>query len=62
MANKVKSGKEVLEDFFSNIESIKGVDKSMAKALSDLYEQGKLTDRNVVNALQQLRDSNGNKN
>jgi len=55
MNEKVKSGKEVLEDFFSNIESIDGVDKEIAEALSTLYVMEKFTDRNVVNALIDLR-------
>jgi hypothetical protein len=55
MNEKVKSGKEVLEDFFSNIESIDGVDKEIAEALSTLYVMDKFTDRNVVNALIDLR-------
>lgn len=55
MNEKVKSGKEVLEDFFSNIESIDGVDKEIAEVLSTLYVMDKFTDRNVVNALIDLR-------
>lgn len=54
MENKVKSGKEILDDFFENIGSIENVDKDMAKMLSDLYMQGKLTDVNVKNELPKL--------
>jgi hypothetical protein len=54
MESKVKSGKEILDDFFENIESIVNVDKDIAKMLADLYEQGKLTDVNVKNELPKL--------
>lgn len=62
MTDKVKSGKEVLDDFFDNIQNIPNVDKSIAKLLANLYEEGKLTDINVKNELQNLREKNGNQN
>jgi hypothetical protein len=58
--NKVKSGKEILDDFFKDIQNIANVDKGIAQSLTTLYEQGKLTDINVKNELQKLRDQNGN--
>jgi hypothetical protein len=54
MENKVKSGKEILDDFFENIENIPNVDKDIAKMLSNLYSQNKLTDTNVKNELPNL--------
>lgn len=36
MAEKVKSGKEILDDFFDGIEEIENVDKDIAKMLSKL--------------------------
>ena len=60
MENKVKSGKEILDDFFKDIESIEDVDKSIAQSLAALYQQDKLTDANVKNELQKLREQNGN--
>jgi hypothetical protein len=60
--NKVKSGKEILDDFFTNISNIENVDKNLAKSLATLYQQGKLTDANVKNELQNIRDKNANKN
>lgn len=62
MDKKVKSGKEILDDFFTNINKIQNVDSVLAESLSTLYEQGKLTDTNVKNALQKLRDKDANKN
>jgi hypothetical protein len=58
--NKVKSGKEILDDFFKDVENIPGVDKNIAQSLTTLYEQSKLTDINVKNELQKLREQNGN--
>jgi len=60
MEDKVKSGKEVLDDFFDGIERIENVDKDIAKMLSKLYQDDKLTDTNVKNELQKLRDENKN--
>ena len=62
MENKVKSGKEILDDFFTTISKIKNVDKELAESLSNLYQQGKLTDTNVKNELSRLREKDGNKN
>ena len=58
MADKVKSGKEILDDFFNGIEEIENVDTDIAKMLSELYQNDKLTDTNVKNELQKLRDVN----
>lgn len=60
--NKVKSGKEILDDFFQEISSIKNVDKTIAESLSELYTSSKLTDKNVINELQKIRNDNGDKN
>ena len=56
MAEKVKSGKEILDDFFNEIEEIENVDTDIAKMLSELYQNDRLTDTNVKNELQKLRD------
>lgn len=60
--NKVKSGKEILDDFFKEIPSIENIDKKIADSLSELYTNGKLTDKNVINELQKIRTKNGNEN
>lgn len=62
MDKKVKSGKEILDDFFANISSLEKVDKELAESLASLYQQGKLTDTNVKNEIQKIRDKNANKN
>jgi hypothetical protein len=59
---KVKSGKEILDDFFTNISKIKSVDKGLVESLAKLYQQGKLTDANLKNELQNLREKDVDKN
>lgn len=61
MEEKVKSGEEIVNDFFNSIEETKGVDVNIAKMLATLYKEGKLTDVNVKNELQKLREQDGNK-
>jgi uncharacterized protein (UPF0335 family) len=60
--NEVKSGKEILEEFFENIQNIENVDKTLAQSLKNLYTQGKLSDKNIINELFELRKQDGNKN
>lgn len=62
MSNEVKSGKEILDDFFKEIENIPNVDKAIAQSLATLYEQGKLTDTNVKNELHTLREQDADQN
>jgi len=62
MDKKVKSGKEILDEFFANISSLEKVDKELAESLASLYHQGKLTDTNLKNEIQKIRDKNANKN
>lgn len=57
MSNKIKSGKEILDDFFSTLLQLDKVDKDIAEILVRLYQQGKLTDINLKNELQTLRDA-----
>lgn len=54
--DNVKSGKELLNDFFDNITAIENVDEKIARTLSELYKNGKLSDKSIVNELQKLRD------
>jgi len=60
MADKVKSGKEILDDFFEKIDGIPDVDLTIANSLADLYRQGKFSDTNIKNELQKLREEHGN--
>ena len=60
--NKVKSGKEILDDFFKEISNIDSVDKTIAESLAELYNNGKFSDKNVVNELLRIRTEYGDEN
>jgi hypothetical protein len=62
MDKKVKSGNEILEEFFTDISNIQNIDNALSESLANLYRQGKLTDTNLKNELQRLRDKDVNKN
>lgn len=56
MENRMKSGKEILDDFFSNIQMLDNVDKNIATILNDLYKRDKFSDTNIINELDKLRE------
>ena len=55
MSEKVKSGRELLDEFFTAITDIEGVEKEVAIVVGNLYREGKLTDTNLSNELDSLR-------
>lgn len=56
MYEKVKSGKEILDEFFDNLKKIPDVDERIANLLIELYGDDKLTQTNISNALHELRE------
>lgn len=54
MDPKIKSGTEVIEEFFSEILNIPGIDPKTAEALVTLYSQDKLSEKNLQNALDDI--------
>lgn len=60
--NTVKSGKEILDEFFRDISSIENIDKTIANMLMELYTDGKLTEKAVINELQKIRIEYDNEN
>lgn len=56
MDKPVKSGKEILDDFFNNILTIPNVDEKLASQIKKMYEEGKLTNTNLSNKLTSLRE------
>lgn len=56
MSDNIKSGKQILDDFFDSVHQLDKVDKDIAEILVRLYQYGKLTDINLKNELQTLRD------
>jgi hypothetical protein len=59
MSTEIKSGKEILDEFFEDIKTDEKLDQDVAAAIVDLYESGKLTDRNLTNTLSKLREDKG---
>ena len=54
MDKPVKSGKEILDDFFNGILNIPDVDEKLASEIKKLYDEGKLTITNLSNKLDSL--------
>ena len=56
MTDRIRSGQEVLDEFFTEIASIEGVDQDVASIVINLYREGKLTDTNLSNELARIRE------
>jgi len=54
MENKIKSGRDVVHEFFAEILNVPNTDKTTVDMLVTLYSQGKLTDKNIQNALDDM--------
>ena len=55
MSDEIKSGKDVIDEFFAEILNVKGVDQKTVEKLVELYGKNKLTDSNIQNALDELK-------
>lgn len=58
MSDELKSGREILDEFFLKIMDIEGVDKDVAEIVFKLFKEDKLTSTNLTNELQRLREKN----
>lgn len=56
MEQKIKSGKQILDEFFEEIKGEENVDEATISGIVDLYQTGKLSDNNLTNALSGLRE------
>ncbi len=56
MTDRIRSGQEVLDEFFTEIASIEGVDQDVANLVISLYRDGKLSDTNLYNKLARIRE------
>ncbi len=52
--DNIKSGKDVLDEFFAEILNIPGTHDKTVEKLIFLYSTGKLTDTNLQNALDEI--------
>ena len=57
MDSSIKSGNEVLDQFFKEVENIEGLDRETLKTVTSLHNEGKLTVRNITNELLNIRES-----
>ena len=60
MKSGVKSGKEILDEFFQELANKDNLDKETVTTIVGLYNEEKLSDKNLSNALSQLRESEPN--
>lgn len=56
MADEIKSGQQVLDEFFSELIDIESIDKKIASIIIKLYKEGKLTHTNLSNELMNIRE------
>ncbi|MBE0427408.1 MAG: hypothetical protein IBX72_12300 [Nitrospirae bacterium] len=56
MTDQIKSGQEILDEFFSHITDIEGVDHEVVTVILKLYQEGKLTNINISNELSRIRE------
>jgi len=57
MSDEIKSGKEVIDEFFAEILNVEGVDQKTVKKLLELYGENKLTDTYIQNTLEELKQA-----
>ena len=62
MSVKIKSGKEVIDEFFAEIVNVEGVDQKTVEKLVELYNENQLTDSKIQNALEKIKQEALNKN
>ena len=55
MTDKIRSGQEVLDEFFTEIAGMDGIDNDVANIVINLYREEKLTDTNLSNELARIR-------
>jgi len=51
MSDKIKSGQDVIEDFFAEIYNVPNADKKTIDTLVSLFRENKFTEKNIQNAL-----------
>ena len=56
MTERIRGGQEVLDEFFTEIANMEGVDQDVASIVINLYREGKLSDTNLSNELARIRE------
>lgn len=62
MTEQIKSGQEILNEFFYQIMNIEGVNQDVAESVLKLYKEDKLTNINISNELGKIREKKENDN
>lgn len=57
MSEDIKSGKQVIDEFISELPGITGIEKEIADAILKLQEEDKLTPANLSNELLRIREA-----
>ncbi len=57
MKTNIKSGKEILDDFFFDLPTNDSLDLNTVAAIVTLYNDGKFSDKNLSNTLVDLREA-----
>ena len=60
MTEQIKSGQEILNEFFCQIENIAGEDQDVAQTVLRVYQEGRLTNTNLSNDLSKIREKEEN--
>ena len=56
MMEQIKTGKQVIDEFFNELQQLPNVDEKTALIFLTLHRDGKLTAQNIENDLRKLRD------
>ena len=56
MSDNLKSGHELIGEFFSAISILETPDKELVKTIIELYKENKLSNINLTNELDRLKD------
>ena len=55
MEKKLKSGKEILDEFFSEISNLENTNTQITAMLIDLHNSNKLSEKNIINGLAEVK-------
>jgi hypothetical protein len=54
MDKTIKSGKDVINDFFAEILNVQNADEKTVQKLAELYGSGKFSERQIANAMDEM--------
>ena len=57
MNEKIKSGKDVIDEFFAEILNVEGIDQKTVEKLVELHKENNFTDSRIQNALEDLKQA-----